>query len=83
MKEKEKGGPESDSLLAWMDLLLFASANHTRILQKGMDMEPIRIFAHRGFSAAAPENTMAAFRLAAEAGATAWNWMYIFQRTGK
>ncbi|GGA32281.1 glycerophosphoryl diester phosphodiesterase [Kroppenstedtia guangzhouensis] len=32
-------------------------------------MEPIRIFAHRGFSAAAPENTMAAFRLAAEAGA--------------
>lgn len=32
-------------------------------------MDSIRIFAHRGFSAVAPENTMAAFRRAAEAGA--------------
>lgn len=32
-------------------------------------MDQIRIFAHRGFSSVAPENTMAAFRQAAEAGA--------------
>lgn len=32
-------------------------------------MDQTRIFAHRGFSSVAPENTMAAFRRAAEAGA--------------
>ncbi|MFD1426751.1 glycerophosphoryl diester phosphodiesterase [Kroppenstedtia sanguinis] len=32
-------------------------------------MDSIRIFAHRGFSSVAPENTMAAFREAAQAGA--------------
>ncbi|MFC4076583.1 glycerophosphodiester phosphodiesterase [Salinithrix halophila] len=32
-------------------------------------MHPITVYAHRGFSAVAPENTMVAFRKAAEAGA--------------
>ena len=32
-------------------------------------MKDLQVIAHRGFSAVAPENTMAAFRQAAEAGA--------------
>ena len=45
-------------------------------------MKEVKIFAHRGASGYAPENTLAAFRLAEEQGSDG-NWMYSLQKTGK
>ena len=52
-------------------VLLVAACGAAWFVASQLDLEPaVAITAHRGASAAAPENTMAAFRAAMEAGAT-------------
>jgi glycerophosphoryl diester phosphodiesterase len=49
--------------------LIFLVMNHIPSITKGEAMHRLNIFAHRGCSAVAPENTMSAFRKAIEVGA--------------